>query len=208
MLTLNTGPSRLSLAAILAAPLVYGLFLAANALITVSDIRLDEKPQRILTKVTPQMQTTGEIRVTAKPLPLEAAQKPPPMDRADVQTSGIGPIGPVWAGETPGQFDIGKISFGAISASPIDGRELVAVRPPVLTMPQAALSRGVSGSCDVVFDVDTAGRPQNVSAKCTDNVFKAEAERAVRRAEFLPAIRNGQPVVQKNAIYPVVFEVN
>ena len=208
MLTLNTGPSRLSLAAILAAPMVYGLFLVANALITVSDIRLDEKPQRALTTITPQIQTTGEIRTKAKPLPLEAAQKPPPMAKADVQTGGIGPIGPVWAGETPGQFDIGKINFGAISASPIDARELVAVRPPVLTMPQSALSRGISGSCDVVFDVDTTGRPQNVSAKCTDNMFKAEAERAVRRAEFLPAIRNGQPVVQKNAIYPVVFNVN
>ena len=57
MLTLNTGPSRLSLAAILAAPMVYGLFLVANALITVSDIRLDEKPQRALTTITPQIQT-------------------------------------------------------------------------------------------------------------------------------------------------------
>lgn len=208
MLTLNTGPSRLSLAAILAAPLVYSLFLAANALITIGDFSLDEKPQRILKTITPQIEATGEVRTKPKPLPLEVAQKPPPMDRADVQTGGIGPIGPVWAGETPGQFDIGKISFGVISASPIDARELVAVRPPVLAMPQAAISRGISGSCDVYFDVDTAGRPQGVTAKCTDNVFKAEAERAVRRAEFLPAIRNGQPAVQKNAIYPIVFDVN
>lgn len=105
-------------------------------------------------------------------------------------------------------FDIGPVTFGALATSPIDARELVAVRPPAPAMPSAALARSVSGRCDVRFDVDTAGRPQGVSAQCTDNVFKAEAERAVRRAEFLPAIRNGQPVIQKNAVYPIEFQVN
>lgn len=208
MLTLNTGPSRLSLAALLAAPLVYGLFLAANMLITVTDVRLDETPQRVLTKVTPQMDVSGPVRVDRRLMSIDPAQKPPPLPDFKAETTGVGPVGPVWAGEAPGSFDIGPLSFGAISTSPIDGRELVAVRAPVPSMPPGALSRGLSGSCDVFFDVDTAGRPQSILAKCTDNIFKAEAERAVRRAEFLPAIRNGQPVVQKNAIYPIEFKVN
>ncbi|PKP83005.1 MAG: energy transducer TonB [Alphaproteobacteria bacterium HGW-Alphaproteobacteria-18] len=208
MLALNNGPSRLSLAALLAAPLVYGLFLAANGLITVTDVRLDETPQRVLTKVTPQMDVTGPVRVDRRLMPIDPAQKPPPLPDFKAETTGVGPVGPVWSGEAPARFDIGPLTFGAISTSPIDGRELVAVRDPLPTMPPGALSRGISGSCDVFFDVDTAGRPQNIAAKCTDNIFKAEAERAVRRAEFLPAIRNGQPVAQKNAIYPIEFTVN
>jgi len=207
MISMNTGPYRLSLATLMAAPLVYGLFLAANALITVREVTLVVSPQRVLEKVTPQISEPGKPRTKPKPLPLEAAQKPPPPPRPAVASEGLVPTGPVWGGEAPERFDVGKISFGVISASPIDGRELVAVRPPVPTIPAAAISRGISGSCNVTFDVDTTGRPQNVAAQCTDNVFRAEAERAVRRAEFLPAIRNGQPVIQKNAVYPIEFIV-
>lgn len=207
MISMNTGPYRLSLATLMAAPLVYGLFLAANALITVREVNLVAGPQRVLEKVTPEIPEPGKPRTQPKPLPLEAAQKPPPPPRPAVASEGLVPTGPVWSGEAPERFDIGNITFGAISASPIDGRELVAVRPPVPTIPAAAISRGISGSCNVTFDVDTAGRPQNVAAQCTDNVFLAEAERAVRRAEFLPAIRNGQPVIQKNAVYPIKFIV-
>lgn len=208
MLALNTGPSRLSLAAILAAPLVYGLFLAANMLITVTDMRLDEKPQRALTTLTPQMEESGPIREGRRLMPIDPAQKPPPLPDFKAETTGVGPVGPIWSGEAPGSFEIGPLSFGVLSTSPIDGRELVAVRAPAPAIPSAALTRGLSGRCEVRFDVDTAGRPQNIAAQCTDNIFKAEAERAVRRAEFLPAIRNGQPVVQKNAIYPIEFTVN
>lgn len=207
MISMNTGPYRLSLATLMAAPLVYGLFLAANALITVREVTLVVSPQRVLDKVTPQISEPAKPRTKPKPLPLEAAQKPPPPPRPAVASEGLVPTGPVWGGEAPERFDIGNITFGAISASPIDGRELVAVRPPMPTIPAAAISRGVSGSCNVTFDVDTAGRPQNVAAQCTDNVFRTEAERAVRRAEFLPAIRNGQPVIQKNAVYPIEFIV-
>ncbi|MBA4225927.1 MAG: energy transducer TonB [Hyphomonas sp.] len=207
MISMNTGPYRLSLATLLAAPLVYGLFLAANALITVREVTLVVSPQRVLERVTPEITEPGKPRTKQRPVPLEAAQKPPPPPRPAVASEGLVPTGPVWGGEAPERFDVGKISFGAISASPIDGRELVAVRPPVPTIPAAAVSRGISGSCNVTFDVDTAGRPQNVAAQCTDNVFRAEAERAVRRAEFLPAIRNGQPVIQKNAVYPIEFIV-
>ena len=207
MIFMNTGPYRLALATLMAAPLVYGLFLAANALITVSDLNLAERPQRVLTIVTPQMTEQSQPRATRKPAPLEAAQKPPPPPRPVAASEGIGPIGPVWSGETPDFFDIGKIDFGAVSASPIDGRDLVAVRPPMPAIPAGAISRGISGSCNVSFDVDTAGRPKNVSAQCTDNIFRAEAVRAVQRAEFLPAIRNGQPVEQRNAVYPIEFIV-
>ncbi|MFN3313788.1 MAG: energy transducer TonB, partial [Hyphomonas sp.] len=93
------------------------------------------------------------------------------------------------------------------ATSPVQGRNLTPVRAPRPSIPAAAIARGISGTCDVVFDVDTSGRPQNVVATCTDEMFRAEAERSVRRAEFLPAIRNGQPVEQRDAVYPLEFVV-
>jgi len=59
----------------------------------------------------------------------------------------------------------------------------------------------------VVFDVDTRGRPFNLTAQCTDDIFRAEAIRSVSKAEFLPKIRNGAAIEQHGAIYPIAFEV-
>ena len=207
MLTLNTGPSRLGLAAILAAPLVYGLFLAANLLITVEEVSLTETENRLLSRVTPDIPEQSDPREPHKPVPVETEAPPPFLPREAVQTDGGAPVGPVWTGDTPFELDVLDLNFLPGLSSPMDGRNLVAVREPMPSIPPGALARGISGRCDVRFDVDTAGRPQNVSAQCTDNVFKAEAERSVRRAEFLPAIRNGQPVIQKNAVYPIEFLV-
>lgn len=74
-------------------------------------------------------------------------------------------------------------------------------------MPSAAMTRGISGSCDVIFDVDTRGRPFNIVAQCTDDLFAKEAARAVSKAEFLPKIRNGVAVEQRGAIYPIEFKM-
>lgn len=209
MYLMNTGPSRLSIAAVLAAPLVYALFLAANALITIEDVTLVETENRILETITPSDPPSMEATERPKPKWLEATTPPAAERQAPplVPTQGFGGV---WTGEVPAEAGPVRIKFdvGAISTGPLDGRILTPVRPPAPSMPSGAVTRGISGECDVYFDVDIAGRPQNVVAKCTDNVFRSEAERAVRQAEFLPAIRNGRPVEQKNAVYPIVFNVN
>lgn len=207
MLSLNTGPSRLALAAVLAAPLVYGLFLIANGLITVDHVEPEEKEIRVLEAVTPQKTDPTGPRPTIRVPKIEAAQKPPPPPAPGQPSLDIPPMGGLWTGAAPDSFAAGKINLQPASANPFDGRNLTPVRAPAPSIPAAAVHRGISGSCDVHFDVDTAGRPQNVSAQCTDNLFQPEAQRAVRRAEFLPAIRNGQPVEQKNAVYPIEFKV-
>ena len=68
-----------------------------------------------------------------------------------------------------------------------------------------AAERGIEGSCDVRFDVDTRGKPYNVEADCTDRVFKREAERAVSRVEFAPKIIRGQAAERRNVVYPLQF---
>jgi protein TonB len=59
----------------------------------------------------------------------------------------------------------------------------------------------------VRFDVDTRGRPYNVQATCTDNIFKSEAERSVSRVEFAPTIVRGQAVERRNVVYPLEFKL-
>ncbi|MFN7056279.1 TonB family protein [Hyphomonas sp.] len=203
----DTGSRRLALAAMLAAPLVYGLFLAANALIKVREIELAKGEQRALGIITPQMPDKLSGRTKQPPPVAHVVPKPPPMERtAPPQTGGL-IFDTGWRGEAPPTPLPGGLQPMIGPVSPVQVRNLTPVRAPAPVMPEAALRRGVSGSCEVRFDVDVSGRPQNVSALCTDEIFRSEAERAVRRSEFLPAIREGRPVAQTGAIYPLEFKV-
>ena len=93
----------------------------------------------------------------------------------------------------------------AIDPVAISDRDAQPIRPPVPTYPSRAAERGIEGSCDVRFDVDTRGEPYNVTADCTDRVFKREAERAVSRVEFAPKIIRGQAAERRNVVYPLEF---
>lgn len=199
---------RLVVAAAIAAPLVYTIFLMANWLIQVKDVALDTAPQRLLEPITPQANTDDGSRTQRpRPKPLDAVQLPPRPPR-DSATKGdiVIPIGS-FTGGVPETFRIERVALLVADPNAFVGREIQAVRLPVPTIPRAALARGISGSCDVRFDVDTRGRPYNVRAACSDDVFRAEAERAVGRAEFLPRIVDGRAIEQRGAVYPLVFEI-
>ena len=89
----------------------------------------------------------------------------------------------------------------------ISDRDAQPIRPPAPSYPQRAAERGTEGSCDVRFDVDTRGRPYNISATCTDSVFKREAERAVSKVEFAPKIIRGKAAERRNVVYPLEFKL-
>lgn len=196
---------RLTIPALLAAPLVYGLFLVASWLIQVDEVVLVEKPDRPLERITPEVLTTRPpIKVDTKPLTL--ADKPPPPPRIEVTTTGTAP-GFTFA---PPVEDVTPITFrpGPISVSPLVGRNIQVVRAPAPSMPAIAVTRGISGDCEVFFNVDTRGRPFDIAATCTDDIFRAEAIRSVGKAEFLPKVNaQGIAVEQHGAIYPLEFRV-
>ena len=81
----------------------------------------------------------------------------------------------------------------------------VPIRPPRLSFPKRAAERGVSGTCDVVFDLDSRGKPSNVVATCSSPLFVSEAQRAISRTEFSPKMVDGRPVEQRNMVFPLEF---
>ena len=101
----------------------------------------------------------------------------------------------------------------AVSSTPIRPRvnpeiqvvEAVPIRSPRPSFPRRAAERGISGACDVVFDLNASGKPYNVVARCSNELFVKEAERAIARTDFSPKLVDGRPVEQLNTVYPLEF---
>jgi periplasmic protein TonB len=192
----------------IAAPIAFAIFLMMNALISVDEITLDAKETRVLSAITPQSQDSDvRTRQRAKPQRIESASKPPPPPKQSATKSSINLPTPKIEGAVPQNLDLGRMKSLAIDPVAVSDRDAQPIRPPTPSYPQRAQERGLSGSCDVRFDVDTRGKPYNVSATCTDSVFKQEAERAVGRVEFAPKIVRGKAVERRNVVYPLEFNI-
>lgn len=192
----------------IAAPITFIIFLIMNALISVDEIEIKEGDQRVLAAITPQ-KSDSEVRTRqrAQPKRIDSAQKPPPPPKQSATKSSINLPTPKIEGGVPQNLDLGRMNSLAIDPVAVSDRDAQPIRPPAPSFPQRAAERGLSGSCDVRFDVDTRGKPYNIVATCTDNVFKSEAERAVSRVEFAPKIVRGQAVERRNVVYPLEFKI-
>ena len=82
--------------------------------------------------------------------------------------------------------------------------------PETLSYPQPyypaeAASQKLSGTCEVLFDLGTDGKPANTLAACSGPVFEASAAE-LHGAAFEPVLdANGQPVEVKGLVYPLQF---
>ena len=194
---LNNPFLRLLIALGIAIPIVYALFMMMSYLISVKEVKLDQSEQRVLSAITPQQQDADvRVRQRSKPKRIDSAQKPPPPPKVSATKSQINLPTPRIEGAAPTDLNLGRMNS---LAQPI--------RPPAPSYPQRAAERGTEGSCDVRFDVDTRGRPYNISATCTDSVFKREAERAVSKVEFAPKIIRGKAAERRNVVYPLEFKL-
>lgn len=204
----NSPLGRFLVSFAIAAPIAVAIFLLMNALITVDEITLNAKETRTLTAITPQSQDSDvRTRQRAKPQRIESASKPPPPPKQSATKSSINLPTPKIEGAVPQNLDLGRMKSLAIDPVAVSDRDAQPIRPPTPSYPQRAQERGLSGSCDVRFDVDTRGKPYNVQATCTDSVFKQEAERAVSRVEFAPKIVRGKAVERRNVVYPLEFNI-
>jgi len=199
---------RILIGAPLAALITYVLFVGMNALISTKYVKPDADEARKIERITPLEENTEvQRRTRAKPRRLASADKPPPPPKLSTSKSNIDLPTPSIQGSAPTELNIDRMSSLAIDPVAISDRDAQPIRPPVPTYPTRAAERGTEGSCDVRFDVDTRGRPYNVQATCTDNVFKREAERAVSRVEFAPKIIRGQAAERRNVVYPLEFQL-
>ncbi len=204
----NSPFMRILVATVIAIPIVLIIFMVMNLLISVKELNLASGEQRVLAAITPQQQDSeARTRQRAKPQRIDSAQKPPPPPKQSATKSSINLPTPKIDGAVPQNLDLGRMKSLAIDPVAVSDRDAQPIRPPTPSFPQRAAERGISGSCDVRFDVDTRGKPYNVQATCTDNVFKAEAERAVSRVEFAPKIVRGQAVERRNVVYPLEFNI-
>ncbi|MDX1293094.1 MAG: TonB family protein [Hyphomonas sp.] len=205
---LNNPFLRLLIALGIAVPIVYALFMLMSYLISVKEVKLDQSEQRVLSAITPQQQDADvRVRQRSKPKRIDSAQKPPPPPKVSATKSQINLPTPRIEGAAPTDLNLGRMNSLAIDPVAISDRDAQPIRPPTPSYPQRAAERGTEGSCDVRFDVDTRGRPYNISATCTDNVFKREAERAVSKVEFAPKIIRGKAAERRNVVYPLEFKL-
>ena len=191
-----------------AAVMVYALFLGMNALISRPFEEPDVGEQRTLERIVPEQRDQDvRSRSRSKPRRIASADKPPPPPKLSASKSDIDLPTPNIQGQAPTELNFDRVQSLDINPVAISDRDAQPIRPPLVTYPSRALERGVEGECQVRFDVDVRGRPYNVQADCTDNIFKREAERAVSKVEFAPKIVRGQASERRNVVYPVVFSL-
>ncbi|MEZ6002136.1 TonB family protein [Hyphomonas sp.] len=200
--------TRLLVGVAIAIPIVYMLFIVMNQLISVKEVNLEKGEQRVLTAITPQQQDSEvRTRQRSKPKRIDSAQKPPPPPKVSATKSNINLPTPQIEGAAPTELNLGRMQSLAIDPVAISDRDAQPIRPPVPTYPQRAAERGIEGSCEVRFDVDTRGKPYNIQASCSDSLFVREAERAVGRVEFAPKIVRGKAAERRNVVYPLEFKL-
>jgi protein TonB len=204
----NSPFMRFVIGVAIAAPITFIIFLIMNALISVDEIELSQNESRVLAAITPQ-KSDSEVRTRQRSQPkrIDSAEKPPPPPKQSATKSSINLPTPKIEGGVPQNLDLGRMNSLAIDPVAVSDRDAQPIRPPTPSFPQRAAERGLSGNCDVRFDVDTRGKPYNIVATCTDSVFKSEAERAVSRVEFAPKIVRGQAVERRNVVYPLEFKI-
>lgn len=204
----NSPLMRFGVAIAIAAPIAVIIFMIMNALISVKELNLEAKESRTLAAITPQKSDSDvRTRQRAKPQRIDSAQKPPPPPKQSATKSSINLPTPKIDGAVPQNLDLGRMKSLAIDPVAVSDRDAQPIRPPTPSFPQRAAERGLSGSCDVRFDVDTRGKPYNIVATCTDSIFKSEAERAVSKVEFAPKIVRGKAVERRNVVYPLEFKI-
>lgn len=192
-----------------AAIIVYALFIGMGLLIAQDFVPSDAEETRTIERITPEA-ANEEVRSRSrsKPRQLQTADKPPPPPKLSARKSDIDLPTPDIQGAAPTEIRVDRVQSLDINPVAISDRDAQPIRPPIVTYPNRALERGTEGDCQVRFDVDVRGRPYNVSADCSNSIFKREAERAVSRVEFAPKIVSGEARERKNVVYPLVFSLD
>ena len=199
---------RLAASLIPAAALTLCLFVVMDRLVTVGEINLSERTFRPLARIVPLIEET-EVREERDELELIREVQPPPRHAPVRQpvaegitleipdlNSPVAVLDPV----SPGEL------FGSVRVIQ-DREQAIPIRDLRVEYPRRALSAGLEGECEVSFSVDAAGRPLNIAASCTNDIFARSSVQAVGRSLFVARVRDGVPVRQDNLVYPIQYRL-
>ena len=198
---------RVIIVAIPAALITASLFLGMRAMIQVNDFTPPEVKTVILDPfmVPPE---TEEPKVNwVKPIPPSTVTPPPPMETIKIDKASVELEGG-YTGVAPAVYEEPSVaSVKPVSLAFTIDKTARPLTPPTPVYPVRAAEKGIEGSCDVSMDVSVTGKPYNVVATCTNSVFKASAERAVRKVLFSPRVKDGQRMELRGVIYPIEYNI-
>ena len=99
----------------------------------------------------------------------------------------------------------GPASAESYKEIPSEDRDAQPVRPPQPVYPMLAAYFGLSGRCEVRFNVDKRGYARKVKPYCSHQAFCKSARDAVGDVVFTPKVLNGQPVPRLSVVYPLWY---
>lgn len=98
--------------------------------------------------------------------------------------------------------------FGLFAAPGVANENAQPQNIPEVIYPLELVERGISGTCEVRFDVSERGFVEpGAEAECSHPGFVAAAESAVYTLEFEPLMVDGKAVRRTGVVYPFSFEL-
>ncbi len=191
-----------------AAIVTVGLFFAMQALIEVDDFAPPEPVRYVIDQYLAAPEAPEELPVTVKPIQLEELAPPPSAEPMVKTVQNI--VLPIegFSGAVPEQFvEPDLLQVRPMASGNVIVRNLQPLTPPTVVYPPRAATQGVQGDCDVYFSVSPKGEPFDVSADCTDPIFKRAAEKAVKKSKFAPKIKHGRALTVTGVVYPIEFKL-
>ncbi|WP_203293214.1 energy transducer TonB [Maricaulis parjimensis] len=205
-MTIALNPVRTPVVLPVAGAVTVGLFVLMNNLIDIGPVTPDPVVER------PPVQIRFEpepVRIEDRWENIEITEldPPPPVPRLDIEHSAVEgmPEGNSW---TLPPIEVAGIEIGSGLANIDRAQPVPRVRiDPIF--PASEASRGRSGECSVTFDITPEGRTTNIRpGTCTSRAFEQATMNAVSRWRYDPQVRNGEPVLYRNAVTQLVYNLD
>ncbi|MFK7977361.1 MAG: energy transducer TonB [Halioglobus sp.] len=186
---MRSSPLRLIIAALLAVPVAFGLFMIMHSLID----RDFENPETSTTKVAEIIRPDEEIEVNLKvekPDKVEDPEEPPPEMQPldfnidpDIEVVNTAPTTAV------------TVEISSTGMSSGDGEYLPIVKVAPI-YPRRAQTRGISGYCTVEYTVTTSGAIRDpVAVDCQPSgVFEKASVKAAQKFKYKPRVVDGEAI--------------
>lgn len=204
-MSMSLHPVRTPVVIPVAGAVTVGLFIMMNNLIDIGPVTPDPVVER------PPVQ----IRFEPEPVviddhwdELEITQidPPPPAQRLDVPRAAVDVL-PGGDNYTLPLIEVAGIDTGdgLVNFDRAQPEPRVRINP---VYPASEASRGRPGECTVVYDITPEGRTANIRAgTCTSTAFERATINAVSRWRYDPQVRNGEPILYRDATTRLVYSL-